>query len=433
MGKSIYTKAERERMERDEARASHAKQKHSTHREEIPPHPAALIFPLMEGAEYAALVEDIKTNGLRDPIVRFKDDGKQWILDGRNRLRACHDAGVKPQFDDYVGKDPIAYAMSKNVHRRHLNETQRAFVGAELVPLYEEQAKERMLAGKASPSLNIGEGRSGKSAEHAARAVNVSRASVESALKVNRDGDPEVIAAAKERGELAVSAAAVVAKLPKAKQRAVMKKMEKKSGGMKAGSVRAYAKQEEKRIVAAQINAEPQPMPEGPFRVIVSDPPWDYTKRAGDATHRSDLPYPSMSTDAICAIEVGKLAHDEGCVLWLWTTNAFMRDAYRVLDAWGFQEKTILTWVKDRFVNGDWLRGQTEHCILAVRGKPPFGPLTNETTVLHGPLREHSRKPDEFYALVEKLCPGAKVEMFCRQPRPNWAKWGAETEKFNAS
>src|SRR5262245_65934682 len=97
-----------------------------------------------------------------------------------------------------------------------------------------------------------------------------------------------------------------------------------------------------------------------------------------------------------------------------------MRDAFRVLDAWGFVEKTIVTWVKDRMGTGDWLRGQTEHCILAVRGKP-IVTLTNQTTVLHGPLREHSRKPDEFFALVEKLCPGTKLEMFCRRSREGWA------------
>lgn len=398
----------------------------------IEPHPAALIFPLMEGAEYAALVEDIKTNGLREPIVRFQDQGRWWLLDGRNRLRACKDAGVHPRWDDYIGKDPIAYAMSKNVHRRHLNETQRAFVGAELVPLYEEQAKERQKTLNKTPGkLQANLPEAGQARDFAARAVNVSPRSVESALKVNRDAAPEVVAAAKGRGELAVSAAAELAKLPKAKQKAVLKKAQKKSGGMRAGSIRAWAKQEQKALVAEKINAEPAPMPTGPFRVIVSDPPWNYEKRAGDATHRSDLPYPSMTTDAICALPVASLAHPDGCVLWLWTTNAFMRDAFRVLDAWGFAEKTILTWVKDRFVNGDWLRGQTEHCILAVRGRPPFGPLTNETTVLHGPLREHSRKPDEFFALVEKLCPGSKVEMFCRQPRDGWSAWGAEMEKFD--
>jgi N6-adenosine-specific RNA methylase IME4 len=200
----------------------------------------------------------------------------------------------------------------------------------------------------------------------------------------------------------------------------------------KAGAMKAYVRQAEKAETAKKIEAEPAPMPTGPFRVIVADPPWQYDKRAGDATHRGDLPYPSMTVDAICALNVRAMAHPEGSVLWLWTTNAFMRDAYRVLDAWGFAERTILTWVKDRMGLGDWLRGQTEHAILAVRGTPTIT-LTNQTTALHGPVREHSRKPDEFYALVETLCPGSKVEMFCRTPRPGWARWGAESDRFAES
>lgn len=189
------------------------------------------------------------------------------------------------------------------------------------------------------------------------------------------------------------------------------------------------AKNDAKAALAASLRTKPVPQATGLFNVIVSDPPWAYTKRAGDITHRADLPYPSMTTDAVCSLPVGDRCEPD-CILWLWTTNAFMRDAYRVLDAWGFQEKTILTWVKDRMGTGDWLRGQTEHCILAVRGKP-IVQLTNETTVLRGPVREHSRKPDEFYALVERLCPGTKLEMFAREARPGWACWGAESTKFN--
>lgn len=189
------------------------------------------------------------------------------------------------------------------------------------------------------------------------------------------------------------------------------------------------ARNDEKAELAAELRAKPVPQATGRFNVIASDPPWAYEKRAGDVTHRADLPYPSMTTDEICALPVAERCEDD-CILWLWTTNAFMRDAFRVLDAWGFQEKTILTWVKDRMGTGDWLRGQTEHCILAVRGKP-IVQLTNETTVLHGPVREHSRKPDEFFAFVERLCPGPKLEMFAREPRAGWAAWGAETEKFD--
>jgi N6-adenosine-specific RNA methylase IME4 len=138
-----------------------------------------------------------------------------------------------------------------------------------------------------------------------------------------------------------------------------------------------------------------------------------------------------MTTEEICALPIGALAHDDA-VLWLWTTNAFMRDAFRVIDAWGFKERTILTWVKDRMGTGDWLRGKSEHCILAVRGKPVVT-LTNQTTVIPAPLREHSRKPDEFFTLVDALCPGTKVELFAREPREGWAAWGAETEQFRVA
>lgn len=78
---------------------------------------------------------------------------------------------------------------------------------------------------------------------------------------------------------------------------------------------------------------------------------------------------------------------------------------------------------------GDWLRGKTEHAILAVRGRP-LVTLTNQTTAFTAPVREHSRKPDEFYALVEALCPGSKLEMFAREAREGWAAWGAEADKF---
>ena len=183
---------------------------------------------------------------------------------------------------------------------------------------------------------------------------------------------------------------------------------------------------------AAEIAAEPPPLPDGRFRVIVADPPWKYDARAEDPSHRAANPYPQMSLEDICALPVIERAHDDA-VLWLWTTNSHMRDAFSVLDAWGFRHRTILTWAKDRMGTGDWLRGQTEHCLMAVRGQPVVT-LTNQTTLLHAPMREHSRKPDEFYALVESLCPApldGRLELFAREARPGWVAAGAEVGKFS--
>ena len=135
-----------------------------------------------------------------------------------------------------------------------------------------------------------------------------------------------------------------------------------------------------------------------------------------------------MDIEEIKSMPIACIA-DENAILWLWTTNAHLRVAFDVVDAWGFEYKSLLTWVKDRMGTGEWLRGQTEHCMLAVRGKPVF--LNgNQPTVLEAPRREHSRKPKEFYAFVQSTCPGSKIELFARQQQANWASYGNETTLF---
>lgn len=177
---------------------------------------------------------------------------------------------------------------------------------------------------------------------------------------------------------------------------------------------------------AAAIRREPPPLPHrGPYRVIAVDPPWPYEIRKEDPSHRATHPYPQMSIEQICALKVSSIAHEDA-ILWLWTTNHHMRQSYTVLDAWGFESKTILTWVKDRMGTGDWLRGQSEHCHLAVRGKPTIH-LVNQTTILHGPMRANSEKPEEFYSFVERLCPAPRyAELFSRKARENWDGHGDE-------
>jgi N6-adenosine-specific RNA methylase IME4 len=109
-----------------------------------------------------------------------------------------------------------------------------------------------------------------------------------------------------------------------------------------------------------------------------------------------------------------------------------MAQAYQAIAAWGFKAKTILTWNKVDLGMGDWLRNSTEHAIVAVRGSPVIDPdiARNTPTLITEKRREHSRKPEAFFALVESLCPGSKLEMFAREKRVGWTAWGAETEKF---
>ena len=173
---------------------------------------------------------------------------------------------------------------------------------------------------------------------------------------------------------------------------------------------------------AKELEAKSPKLPTGPFQVIVADPPWEYASG-------NSLPYPTMPLDEIRELPVQDLA-DQNAILWLWTTNTHLRAAFEIAEAWGFEYKTALTWVKDRMGTGEWLRGQTEHCLLAARGKPVFI-HGSYTTVLNAARREHSRKPDEFYTLVEATCPGNRLELFARQARAGWHAFGDQTALFS--
>jgi N6-adenosine-specific RNA methylase IME4 len=139
-----------------------------------------------------------------------------------------------------------------------------------------------------------------------------------------------------------------------------------------------------------------------------------------------------MSISQICAMgsDVAGLAHDD-CILWLWTTNLHMREALSVTTAWGFEHKTILTWIKDRMGTGDWLRGQTEHRIMATRGHP-IVELRNQSTALHAKARGHSVKPVEFYDFVEKLCPAPRYADFFSRYCHN-EKWDCHGDEAPAA
>ena len=189
-----------------------------------------------------------------------------------------------------------------------------------------------------------------------------------------------------------------------------------------------------------EINPDRILLPTKTYSSIVIDPPWFYQLRKDDKTHRNRIPYPPMKIEEILKLPVPDLCNQDGAVLWLWFTNNHMIEASQCIEHWGFELKTILTWLKvskagnPRIGTGHWLRNCTEHCILATKGKvTSFShakTLTNDSTILMSPRREHSRKPDEFYELVNKLCTSSKLEMFARQKRQGWDSWGNETDKF---
>ncbi len=164
------------------------------------------------------------------------------------------------------------------------------------------------------------------------------------------------------------------------------------------------------------------------YKTIYADPPWNESG-GGKIKRGADKHYPLMKTKEI--LEMSKWIDDisdENCHLYMWTTNNHLPDALKVVDGWGFRYITMITWTKDRFGLGQYFRGQTEHCIFAVKGKLPYktieGKRQQGTTSIISPRLEHSRKPDEMYEYIEKVSYPPYIELFARRRRDNWDSWG---------
>jgi N6-adenosine-specific RNA methylase IME4 len=168
----------------------------------------------------------------------------------------------------------------------------------------------------------------------------------------------------------------------------------------------------------------------GEYRTLMADPPW-LEAGGGEIKRGADRHYPLMKTDDICALPVRNWMKGDAH-LYLWVTNNFLPDGLRVMSAWGFEYKTIVTWMKDRAGLGQYFRGITEHCLFGVRGSIPYR-LTDDGHRLQGltgffeaPRAEHSAKPAQMREMVERVSPGPYLEMFARQPAPGWDVWGNE-------
>lgn len=199
-------------------------------------HPAADMFPMLEASRFDEFVADIHAHGQQDPIVRVWEGAMPLVLDGRNRLRACIRLGIEPRFRDFEGTDDVAYVISANLHRRHLNESQRAMVAARL-PGFTRGGDRRSrlslasvdvfsaVAADASPDAKnivaVADRATRLTQAQAAALMNVSERSVQSAKRVVRLAIPDLVKAV-TTGSVSVKNAAEIARLPPADQRKIL-------------------------------------------------------------------------------------------------------------------------------------------------------------------------------------------------------------------
>jgi N6-adenosine-specific RNA methylase IME4 len=178
-----------------------------------------------------------------------------------------------------------------------------------------------------------------------------------------------------------------------------------------------------------------QSFPGATFGTILADPPWQFANRTGKMApeHGRLWRYPTMTFEEIMELPVAQLAAERSH-LYLWIPNALIQEGLEVIRRWGFTYKTNLVWFKVRKDGGPdgrgvgfYFRNVTELVLVGIRG----GLRTREagrrqTNIIISHKREHSRKPDELYGIIEKCSPGPYLELFARRRRPGWSQWGNE-------
>jgi N6-adenosine-specific RNA methylase IME4 len=182
-----------------------------------------------------------------------------------------------------------------------------------------------------------------------------------------------------------------------------------------------YLEQQKQEIEEGNLKA-----PVGLFDIISVDPPWPYGREYDPDASRVANPYPEMSIDEIKNIN---LPLTNNSVIFLWTTHAFLPDAFDILKKWGATYKATIVWNKKKIGMGAWFRMQCEFCLVGIIGKP-YWSNTQYPEIIEEPRREHSRKPDVFFNIVDQICAGRKLEYFSRESRNGWENFGNEPDKF---
>lgn len=176
----------------------------------------------------------------------------------------------------------------------------------------------------------------------------------------------------------------------------------------------------------------------GPFSTVLADPPWRFMNRTGKVApeHRRLSRYDTMTTAEIRALPVEEIV-TENAHLYLWVPNALIDDGLRVMESWGFTYKSNIVWAKRRKDGGPdgrgvgfYFRNVTELILFGVRGRMrTLAPGRRQVNIIETRKREHSRKPDEQYDIIEACSPGSYVELFARYARTSWVSWGLEADK----
>ena len=374
------------------------------------------LIPPLTSEEFKQLEQNCLAEGIREAILTWNG----FIIDGHNRYEIATKWNLDYQTKSKHFKDKLdakIWMVNNQFGRRNLQD----FVKGELIKALEELERQKgqeiykekaiFKGNQHSAPLSIID----NEPKHDTRKIVAEKLGWSTGKKAQFD--------------------VVVKKAPEE----VKEKL--RTGEVSINQVYQEIKKEEKKIerdkkieeVKAKIEEENLVIEDKKYHVIAIDPPWAYEEKGGfssleyDAeSNRGAVDYPTMTVEQIKKIE---LPEAEDCVLFLWTTHAFLRDSFEILEQWGYKYKATLVWDKVKMGIGRTVRMQVEFCLIGIKGNPIING-SSERDIITESRREHSRKPEAFYEMVERMCIGNKLDYFSRQNRINWEHYGAEQGKF---
>jgi N6-adenosine-specific RNA methylase IME4 len=371
------------------------------------------LFPLKED-EYSMLKESILNEGCREAIILWNNT----IVDGHNRFEICkaNNINFKTRQKEFENRNEVLKWIDLNQYsRRNLDPDQMS----ELRGRYYNQVKQE------HGGQIIGSGKnyhSVKTSEIVAKQFGVSEKTIRNDAKYAEAKTDIQRNIKTELPKLTKQDTIKIAELDPFEQEKVIEKIKQEKVNVativKKGEINQIKKDiEEGRFI----------LPEGKFQVIMMDGPWPYEGEF-DQEHymgRVQTPYPRMAMEDIYNLEIPA---DKDCVLFFWTTQKFLKESFSIIEKYGFEYKALLVWDKQKMGIGKTLRLQCEFCLVCFKGNPLWN-ITNMRDIMSEPRREHSRKPDTLYNIINENLIGRKLDYFSREKREGWETFGYEKFK----
>ena len=362
------------------------------------------LIPPLEEDEYNELRNSIKKEGVRDVLITWKG----ILIDGHNRKKIADEFKIKYKVREKKFKDRnevIIWMIDNQLGRRNISKYDRTRLALRKEDMLKPIAKEEQ---KRKPGVVVQ-----KSAQQ--KQESKTRTKVAKIAKVSHD---------------------TVDKVKYIEQKADAKqKKDLSSQRFSINKIYIELKKAENRKRIAETFKEPElPKSKKKYGIIYADPPWSFKHYSDKGKGRApDNYYKCQNLEDIKKLPIADLA-DDNCILFMWVTYPFLQKSFEVLEAWGFQYKTVgFTWIKKNKKSdswfwgmGYWTRSNAEICIIATKGK-----ITRQSSSVHQiidtPIEEHSKKPDCVRdKIIELVGDLPRIELFARNKTPGWDSWGNE-------